>query len=110
MIVMRAMRAPVLTQKRARSLRRTLSLPEVLIWARIRGRGFRRQHALGPYILDFYRPRDRLCIEIDGQQHDAAHDARRDAYLADAGIRTLRIPATAVLQDPDAVADFILSL
>ena len=103
------MRAPVLTQKRARSLRRTLSLPEVLIWRRIRGRGFRRQHALGPYILDFYRPRDRLCIEIDSQQHDAAHDARRDAYLADTGIRTLRIPATAVLRDPDAVADFILS-
>ena len=110
MIVMRAMRAPVLTQKRARSLRRTLSLPEVLIWQRIRGRGFRRQHAFGPYILDFYRPRDRLCIEIDGQQHDTDHDARRDAYLADAGVRVVRISATAVLGDPDAVTDFILSL
>jgi len=46
-----------------------MSLPEILIWQRIRGGEFRRQHALGPFILDFYRARDRLCIEIDGQ-HD----------------------------------------
>ena len=87
-----------------------MSLPEVLIWQRIRGGEFRRQHALGPFILDFYRPSDRLCIEIDGQQHDLARDARRDAWLADKDVRTIRIPATAVLNDPDAVAEFILSL
>ncbi|WP_371929712.1 endonuclease domain-containing protein [Brevundimonas sp. C43] len=104
------MRAPVLTQKRARSLRRSMSLPEVLIWQRIRGHGFRRQHTLGVFILDFYRTKDRLCIEIDGQQHDLARDARRDAWLADKDVRTIRIPATAVLNDPDAVADLILSL
>ncbi|ASE40176.1 endonuclease domain-containing protein [Brevundimonas vesicularis] len=104
------MRAPVLTQKRARSLRWSMSLPEVLIWQRIRGHGFRRQHALGVFILDFYRTKDRLCIEIDGQQHDLARDARRDAWLADKDVRTIRIPATAVLNDADAVAEFILSL
>jgi very-short-patch-repair endonuclease len=104
------MRAPVLTQKRARSLRRTLSLPEVLIWCRIRGRGFRRQHAFGPYILDFYRPRDRLCIEIDGQQHNFVADARRDAFLAKHDVRTVRIPAADVLRDPEAAAEHILAL
>jgi len=87
-----------------------MSLPEVLIWQRIRGRGFRRQHAFGPYVLDFYRSRDRLCIEIDGQQHDAAHDARRDAFLVDADIRTIRIPAVDVLRDPETAAEYILSL
>ena len=87
-----------------------MSLPEVLIWRRIRGHGFRRQHACGAYILDFYRARDQLCIEIDGQQHDLTYDARRDAWLAEKGVRTLRIPATAALNDPDAVAEYILSL
>jgi len=87
-----------------------MSLPEVLIWRRLRGRGFRRQHAFGLFILDFYRARDRLCIEIDGQQHDAAHDRRRDAFLVKSGIRTIRIPAVAVLRDPSAVAEYILSL
>ena len=87
-----------------------MSLPEVLIWQRIRRHGFLRQHALGPFILDFYRARDRLCIEIDGQQHDLARDARRDAWLAEKGVRTIRIAAALVLDDPDAVAEFILSL
>ena len=87
-----------------------MSLPEVLIWQRIRGNGFRRQHGLGPFILDFYRARDRLCIEIDGQQHDLAYDARRNAWLAHRGIRTVRIAALSVLDDPDAVAAYILSL
>ncbi|MFN3837986.1 MAG: endonuclease domain-containing protein [Brevundimonas sp.] len=104
------MRAPVLTQKRARSLRRTMSLPEVLIWQRIRDHGFRRQHPFGAFILDFYLARDRLCIEIDGQQHDLAYDNRRDAYLAERGVRTIRIAALSVLADPDAVAEYILSL
>ena len=87
-----------------------MSLPEVLIWQRIRGCGFRRQHAVGAFILDFYRVPDRLCIEIDGQQHDPAYDARRDAWLAERGVRTIRIAAADVLRDPAAVADFILAL
>ena len=87
-----------------------MSLPEVLIWQRIRGHGFRRQHPLAPFIMDFYRARDRLCIEIDGQQHDLARDARRDVWLADKSIRTVRIAAALVLDDPDAVAEHILSL
>ncbi|WP_333591530.1 endonuclease domain-containing protein [Brevundimonas sp.] len=104
------MRAPVLTQKRAKSLRRLMSLPEVLIWTRIWGRGFRRQHPLGAFILDFYRASDRLCIEIDGQQHELAKDQARDALLLAQGVRTVRIPAADILRDPDAAAEFILSL
>ncbi|GEM_PF-866848 len=77
-----------------------MSLPEVLIWQRIRGHGFRRQHAFDAFILDFYRARDRLCIEIDGQHHDPAYDSRRDAYLAERGVRTVRIAATDVLRGP----------
>ncbi|MFO0413788.1 MAG: DUF559 domain-containing protein, partial [bacterium] len=48
------MRAPVLTQKRARSLRRAMTPPEAALWAYLRQRGhgrpnFRRQHPVGPY-------------------------------------------------------------
>ena len=59
-----------------------MSLPEVLIWTRIRGCGFRRQHPLGPFILDFYRARDRLCIEIDGRQHELAKDRRATPFCS----------------------------
>ena len=37
-------------------------------------------------------------------------DERRDAWLAQAGIRTLRIAASRVLASPDDVADAILAL
>jgi very-short-patch-repair endonuclease len=53
------MRAPVKTIKSARRLRRKMSPPEVRLWSRLRKRAprkpvFRRQHPIGPYILDFY--------------------------------------------------------
>ena len=62
---------------------------------------FRRQHPVGPYVLDFYCPVARLAVEVDGSAHDgavqAAHDTRRDLWLADHGIRVMRIPAREVL-------------
>ena len=52
------MRSSLLTQKRAKVLRRNLTRPEQALWALLRrnrlGLHFRRQHALGPFILDFY--------------------------------------------------------
>ena len=101
------MRTSILTQKRARTLRRTLSLPEGLLWralqnSDLKGR-FRRQHPTGPYILDFYSVAASLAVEIDGGSHaqaDAiAHDRRRDAWLAEQAVRVLQFPASAVLDD-----------
>ena len=77
-------------------LRRNLTQPEQTLWALLRrnqlGLHFRRQHALGPYILDFYCAAARLCVEVDGPAHaeSVGRDARRDAWLATQGIRTLR--------------------
>jgi very-short-patch-repair endonuclease len=51
---------------------------------------FRRQVPIGPYIADFASHSARLVIELDGQQHDAEKDARRDAWFATARYRTLR--------------------
>jgi very-short-patch-repair endonuclease len=68
---------------------------------------FRREHPLGPYVLDFYCPSARLCVEVDGPAHDEAdqitHDAVRDAYLQERGIRVLRFSAAEVEQTPAAV-------
>ncbi len=64
---------------------------------------FRRQHPLGPYVLDFYCPEAKLAIEVDGAVHDlpdqARHDERRDHWLGQQGIRVLRFSAAEILND-----------
>jgi very-short-patch-repair endonuclease len=101
----------------AKHLRRRLTLPEGLLWRAIKGRQadglhVRKQHPIGPYVLDFYCHEARLCVEIDGAAHTFGDrpraDARRDAWLAGKGVRTLRIPASAVLEDVDGVVRMIL--
>jgi len=97
--------------RRARALRRELSLPEILLWQQLRRKGtghkWRKQHPAGPYDLDFYCDAAKLCVEVDGAAHDRgdrpARDARRDAWLAAKGITTLRIPAAEVLNNLDGV-------
>jgi very-short-patch-repair endonuclease len=103
------------TQYLAKQLRRVMSPPECRIWLRIRGRepgqpAFRRQHAIGPYVADFYCAKAGLVVEIDGAGHswnDAAvdHDARRDAYMKRLGLRVLRIPAGDIFANPDEIAE-----
>ena len=105
------MRAPRETVARARALRREMTLPEVVLWQRLRrggldGRRFRRQHAIGPYVLDFYCSEARLAIEVDGSAHDgpdrAVRDARRSAWLSERGIAVLRLLAADVLRGEEA--------
>jgi very-short-patch-repair endonuclease len=101
------MREPTKQIERAKHLRSQMTLPEILLWQELRrkqlSRHFRRQHPIGPYVLDFYCSRARLCIEVDGTAHDyvvqALRDERRDVWLASRGIRTLRFDATDILED-----------
>ena len=111
------MRAPNETVENARRLRRTLSPPEARLWTRLRARRpgapiFRRQHPLGPYVLDFYCAKARLAIEIDGIGHDMGdrpqRDLRRDAWLRAQGVSIMRILAIDVLRAIDDVADAIV--
>lgn len=75
------------------------------------GLRFRRQHPIGPYVLDFYCDAARLAVEVDGAAHavadNPARDLRRDAWLAAQGIRTLRIPAAEVRDNLDGVLRMI---
>jgi very-short-patch-repair endonuclease len=59
---------------------------------------FRRQHPIGPYIVDFLCAEARFVIEIDGSIHNdqREYDAERDDYLHELGYRVLRIPAVTV--------------
>jgi very-short-patch-repair endonuclease len=105
------------TIRKARKLRREMSVPEVLLWRLLRqkpgGVKFRRQYPAGPYVLDFYSPDAKLGIEIDGIAHDMGdrpeRDARRDAWLEEQGFHIVRIPARDVLQDVEGVANSILA-
>ncbi len=87
--------------------------PEARIWARLRvrdkdGINFRRQHPVGPYVLDFYCAKARLAVEVDGLIHDgdeqAQRDSVRDVWLLAQGIETYRIPASEIMADPDEIA------
>jgi very-short-patch-repair endonuclease len=88
-----------------------MSLPEVLLWRELRGQRegykFRRQHAAGPYSLDFYCVSAALCIEVDGKAHDMGsnpqRDERRDTWLTEQGIKTIRIPAEEILANIEPV-------
>lgn len=103
------------TIKRARKLRRAMSLPEVLLWRAFQrrqfGLKFRRQHGSGGFVLDFYCSDVRLAIEVDGIAHDLGdqpvHDEARDAWFREHGIETLRVLASEVLKDAVSTAEAI---
>lgn len=102
----------------ARKLRKDMSLPEVMLWQRLRGQAtgfrFRRQHPIGGYIADFYCSSLKLVIEVDGEVHGQGHqlqrDAHRDAYMIENGYQVVRILASDILKDADKVVAQIASL
>ena len=76
------------TMRRAVELRRNPTEAEAKLWKylrahRLRGISFRRQHAIGNYIVDFCAPRAKIIIEVDGSQHlgQREYDAERTAEL-----------------------------
>jgi very-short-patch-repair endonuclease len=89
-----------------------LTAAEAALWrllqrSQLLGRKFRRQHPIGPYIVDFYCPRERLVVELDGAAHDseraALRNAARDRFLAAAGLVVLRLENCQVFENPDGV-------
>jgi very-short-patch-repair endonuclease len=101
----------------ARAARRKMSLPEVLLWQRLKGSpqgiAFRKQHPIGGYRADFYCPAGKLVIEVDGAAHDMGdrpeRDVERTKLLEAKGYQVLRIPAADVLRDADEAAQSIVS-
>ena len=102
----------------ARRQRRAMTYPEVLLWQRLRGCAggsrFRKQHPIGPYVVDFYCAASRMVVEVDGEIHSQPavieHDASRNRFLNDNGYHVLRIAARDILRNADAVAASIVAL
>ena|SRR5688572_10800619 len=97
-----------------RSLRRAPTDAERLLWSHLRSRQigdfkFRRQHAVGPYVLDFYCPTAHLGIELDGSQHYEAGGQHRDdlptRYLDEHGVHVLRFSDRDVLTNVRGVIE-----
>ena len=94
---------------REHSLRRNQTEAERALWTLLRDRRllgvkFRRQHRLGPYIVDFAAVEQRLVVEVDGSQHlDSTSDETRTRYLEALGFSVLRFWNDDVLARRDLV-------
>ena len=93
------------TKEYRQILRRTTTPTENMLWRRLKG--FRQQHGYGPYVLDFYCPSLRLCIELDGNIHDEEQvrlkDEERTEFLCEQRIHVLRFRNKDVETDVDGV-------
>ena len=103
------MRAPDFIRERARELRKGMTQPERMLWAMLKdkqhGLRFRRQHPVGPFVLDFYCPSVKLAVEVDGPVHEGqeARDQRRTDWLAREGIIVLRFSVADIERRPAMV-------
>ncbi|MBN1473578.1 MAG: endonuclease domain-containing protein [Syntrophaceae bacterium] len=102
----------------ARNLRKSMTDAEILVWSKIRrkqikGMQFYRQKTIGNYIVDFYCPKGKLVVEIDGGQHyintGRKKDLDRDYQLQLMGLSVLRFSDFDVLRNIDGVLEKILS-
>ena len=103
--------------QKALELRHTPTDTEQAAWCLLRsikfkGFKFRRQHPLGPYIVDFYCAQRRLIVELDGSVHgqasQARRDSRRDAHLKKMGYVVLRFSNGIVQEAPELFVQKIL--
>jgi very-short-patch-repair endonuclease len=91
----------------ARELRNQPTDAEKRLWHFLRagklGVKFRRQAAIGTYIVDFVCFSHRLIVELDGPQHvedkGKDHDTRRTAWLNSRGFRVIRFRNQALDED-----------
>jgi very-short-patch-repair endonuclease len=103
----------------AKSLRKNATIHENILWKFLRAKRFnglkvRRQHPIGPFIVDFYCSQKKLVIELDGGGHaekeQAAYDKRRDRYLRKQGLQVLRIWNNELTENIDGVFETISNL
>ena len=99
---------PKKTKKSRRYLRKNMTWWEVRIWSELQGKkmfGFkvRRQYGFDNYIIDFYCPKLKLAIELDGDVHYLKEkqfiDQKKDQRLTEAGIKVVRIMNTDLEED-----------
>ncbi len=106
-------------RKRARELREKQTPAEEVLWELLRNRQvanlkFRRQHQIGPYIVDFFCKDLKLVVELDGEVHSeeaqVKKDQKRQAYLESLGFDVLRFDNDQFLNNPQAALEQITNL
>ena len=101
----------------AQTLRKNMTPEEKHLWydfLRLLPVKVHRQYNIGNYIVDFYIPRERLVIEIDGAQHltkeNKDKDQIRDKFLEEQGLRILRFSNESIRKSFTDVCQVILNL
>jgi very-short-patch-repair endonuclease len=98
------------TQEYARELRHSTTDAEQKLWTLLRnrqlkGKKFRRQHAIANYVVDFYCNESKLAIELDGKFHTEPetkeYDKSRTALMNEIGITVLRFWNEEVIRDSE---------
>lgn len=100
----------------AQDLRKNMTNAERLLWSKVKRKQvknthFYRQKTIGNYIVDFYCPKLKLAIEIDGGQHFTENgkekDKIRDDNIKKLGIKVIRISDTEIFKNIDGVMERI---
>ena len=104
-------------KEQRKALRNNMTPAEALLWRSLRGSRaggwkWRRQQGIGPFVLDFYCPALRLCIELDGSAHDYTYeyDEQRTAYLNAQDIRVVRFTNEQVFNSYEGVVAEIIRI
>lgn len=100
-----------------KELRHNLTPEEAVLWTQLKEKQlnskWRKQHPIGNYILDFYCPKAKLCIELDGKEHytyqGAKEDEKRTQFLNKRGIRVIRFENRLIWENLDGVIEVIKS-
>ncbi|MFA6197959.1 MAG: endonuclease domain-containing protein [Patescibacteria group bacterium] len=99
-------------KSKRKALRNRSTLAEWRLWECLRhsqfcGYKFRRQQGIGKYVLDFYCPKLKLAIEVDGATHstprERAYDQKRQQWLESLGIQVIRFTNQDVFEGLDNV-------
>ncbi|MCM8816529.1 MAG: endonuclease domain-containing protein [Candidatus Omnitrophica bacterium] len=104
-------------KKFSRKLRKNMTDAERFFWSKVRnkqlqGYQFYRQRPIGKFIVDFYCPKAKLVVEIDGGQHYSDDgikmDKTRDKFLAGYGLRILRFSDREIFENIEGVIEKVL--
>jgi len=97
-----------------RRFRKEMTPAEEQLWFKLNrkqllGVKFRRQHGIGPYIVDFYCPEKALIVEVDGDVHafenNLEKDKLRQNYLENLGLRVVRYQNNDILKSLESVLE-----
>lgn len=97
---------------RRKELRNNSTYAEVFFWQQVKdrqleGRKFRRQTSIGPFVVDFYCPEEKLVVELDGDVHfdeeAIKYDKKRTEFLESVGLKVIRFENKDLLRNTEYV-------